>query len=238
MPTIPTENYLIAIQTLHDEGIKCIPARVAEIAGVSAPTVTEAIKRMARDGYVETRPDHEILLTEQGRTLVVGLMRRHRMVERWLTDSLGLDWATAHEEAHKLEHAISDEVAERIWASMGCPNSCPHGNPIVPPGQTPVPDPHRLRLRDVRIGNTVTLIRISELAEDNHDLMVFYESKGFRPGLPIEVVDQAPTNGPITVRVAGNEVALSPEMAGFLWVRPVDAPPHSFAPNALVGVAG
>src|SRR5262245_56930199 len=186
--TIPTENYLIAIQTLHDDEIRCIPARIAEIVGVSPPTVTEALKRMARDGYIAAEHDPEVRLTETGRALVVSLMRRHRIVERWLTDTLGLDWASAHEEAHRLEHAVSETVAERLWNSMGQPNGCPHGNPILPPGVLPEEGGHRLRLLDVPTGEPVTLLRISELAEDHHDLMVFFEEKGFNPGITISIV--------------------------------------------------
>ena len=227
MPTIPTENYLIAIQTLHDDEVPCIPARVAELMGVSAPTVSEALKRMARDGYIVEGRHPEVELTEIGHRLVVALMRRHRIVERWLTDTLGLDWATAHEEAHRLEHAISDTVAERLWASMGYPDGCPHGNPILPPGVMPVEGGPRLRLRDVPAGEPVTLLRISELAEDHHDLMVFFQDKGFRPRQTLTVLDRAPLHGPVTVDVAGQSVALSDDLAAYLWVRPLTSGPAS-----------
>ena len=234
MPTIPTENYLIAIQTLHDDEIRCIPARIAELVGVSAPTVTEALKRMARDGYIEESHDPEVRLTETGRQLVTALMRRHRIVERWLTDTLGLDWASAHEEAHRLEHAVSDTVAERLWASMGYPGGCPHGNPIPPPGDLPAPDSTRLRLRDVPTGETVTLVRISERAEEQHDLIVYFEEKAFRPGASVIVVDRAPLHGPMTVEVGGQRVALSEEVAAYLWVRPATERTVEGEPHALV----
>jgi DtxR family Mn-dependent transcriptional regulator len=221
VPTIPTENYLIAIQTLHDDEIRCIPARIAELVGVSPPTVTEALKRMARDGYIHETHDPEVTLTDTGRALVASLMRRHRIVERWLTDTLGLDWASAHEEAHKLEHAISETVAERLWTSMGCPDGCPHGNPIPPAGELPRQDPNRMRLRDVPTGDTVTLVRISELAEEQHDLIAYFEEKGFRPGIDVLVADRAPLHGPITVELGGHSVALGEELAAYLWVRPV-----------------
>jgi DtxR family Mn-dependent transcriptional regulator len=233
VPTIPTENYLIAIQTLHDDEIRCIPARIAELVGVSPPTVTEALKRMARDGYIRQSHDPEVTLTETGRALVVSLMRRHRIVERWLTDTLGLDWASAHEEAHRLEHALSDTVAERLWASMGCPNGCPHGNPILPAGQIPEPEPVRIRLRDVSTGETVTLARISELAEEQHELIGYFEEKGFRPGVEIFVADRAPLHGPITVHVDGRPLALGEELASYLWVRPGTAPSETMKPAAL-----
>jgi DtxR family Mn-dependent transcriptional regulator len=223
VPTIPTENYLIAIQTIHDDEVRCIPARIAELVGVSAPTVTEALKRMARDGYVHASHDPEVELTETGKQLAVALMRRHRIVERWLTDTLGLDWATAHEEAHRMEHAISDTVAERLWVSMGNPTGCPHGNPILPPGVMPVPDPERRRLRDVETGATVALIRISERAEELHDLIGYFEEKGFRPDVLISVVDRAPLNGPLTIEMEGRSLAIGEDLASYLWVRPAVA---------------
>lgn len=225
MPTIPTENYLIAIQTLHDDQIRCIPARIAEVVGVSPPTVTEALKRMARDGYVAASHDPEITLTETGRALVTDLMRRHRIVERWLTDALELDWATAHEEAHRLEHAVSDLVAERLWLSIGRPDCCPHGNPIPPPGVIPDEEEGCQRLRDAATGEPVTLVRISELAEDNHDLIAYLQEKGFRPGQAVTVVDRAPLNGPLTIQMAGQSLAVSEDLAGYLWVSPVATMP-------------
>jgi DtxR family Mn-dependent transcriptional regulator len=232
MPTIPTENYLIAIQTLYDEGIRCIPARIAERMAVSAPTVTEAVRRMERDGYVYHAGEREIDLTEKGRTTALALMRRHRMVERWLTDVLGLDWASAHEEAHKLEHAISDVVADRLWASMGYPDSCPHGNPIVQPDAAAEAEIERLRLRDVESGQSVTLQRISEVAEDNRELMMFFESNGFRPGARIDVTDRGPLGDTLMVRVGEITAALSEDVAAYLWVRrpriaPSPSPAHA-----------
>jgi DtxR family Mn-dependent transcriptional regulator len=224
VPTIPTENYLIAIQTLHDDEVRCIPARIAEVVGVSPPTVTEALKRLARDEYIEPAHDPEVQLTDKGRTLVFELIRRHRIVERWLTDVLGLDWAAAHEEAHHLEHAMSETVAERLWASMGCPAGCPHGNPIPPPGEIPAHDRTHVRLRDVPAGVPVTLARISELAEDIPDVMHYFHEKGFRPNAVIVVVDRAPLNGPLTVEVDGQPVALSEDLAAYIWVRPTEAP--------------
>ncbi len=219
LPTIPTENYLIAIQTLHDEEIRCIPARIAERMGVSAPTVTEAVKRMERDAYLTHGPDRDIVLTDRGREIALTLMRRHRTVERWLTDVLGLDWASAHEEAHHLEHAISDVVAERIWASMGYPDSCPHGNPIREPGGVD-PEVTRVRLRDVERGRSVVLHRISEVAEDNRELMTFFETRGFRPGVSIEVTDRGPLGDTLTVKLGDATAALSEDVAGYLWVTP------------------
>ncbi len=218
MPTIPIENYLIAIQTLRDEGIRCIPARIAERMEVSAPTVTETVKRMERDGYLVHGDGREIGLSERGRDIALNLMRRHRMVERWLTDVLQLDLATAHEEAHKLEHAISDVVADRLWRSMGCPDSCPHGNPIVE--LDPAVIARRVRLRDIDPGCQAEIQRISELAEDNHELMVFLEQKNFRPGVVVTVTDRGPLRDTFTVDIGGSQTTISSDVAGFIWVCP------------------
>jgi DtxR family Mn-dependent transcriptional regulator len=134
---------------------------------------------------------------------------------------LGLDWATAHEEAHHLEHALSDRVAERLWQSMGFPDGCPHGNPILPPGEPPPPDPAPpIRLRDLPTGQSATLKRISELAEDYHDVMTFFQEKGFAPRVRVVVAGRAPLHGPLTVDVGGQAVALSEELAAYLWVWP------------------
>ena len=107
-----------------------IGVRLAERIGVSAPTMTETLKRMVGQGYVVVDNRKEISLTENGREVAESVVRRHRLSERWLTDVLGLDWAKAHQEACKLEHAISAEVEERLARMLEHPSTCPHGNPI------------------------------------------------------------------------------------------------------------
>src|SRR5947209_8108573 len=130
--TETSENYLIAICTLTDEGEQPTLARLATFCGVPAPPMGEAARRTERDGLVRIEPRKYVELTSEGRRIADTLLRRHRLIERWLTDGLGLDWATAHEEAHRLEHAVSPLVEERIASSMGFPATCPHGNPIRP----------------------------------------------------------------------------------------------------------
>src|SRR5947209_18418047 len=132
MTSMASENYLIAISTLTNEGQQATLARLASHCGVTPPTMGEAARRLERDGLVRIEPRRHVELTEAGREIADTLLRRHRLIERWLTDGLGLDWATAHEEAHRLEHAVSPLVEERIASSMGFPATCPHGNPIRP----------------------------------------------------------------------------------------------------------
>ena len=184
---------------------------------VAPPPDTEAVRRMERDGYLYHTDDRTIDLTEKGREVALTLMRRHRMVERWLTDVLGLDWASAHEEAHRLEHVLCEVVPGRIWQSIGCPDSCPHGNPIRP--LAPDGAAERLRLRDIDRGQSVTLQRISELAQDNRELMTYLDQNGFRPGVRIDVTGRGPLNDTLTVTVGGETAVISHELAGYLWVR-------------------
>ncbi len=219
MTTMTSENYLIAICTLTDEGEQPTLARLAAFCGVSAPTMGEAARRLERDGLVRIEPRRSVELTAQGREIADTLLSRHRLIERWLTDGLGLDWATAHEEAHRLEHAVSPLVEERIAASLGHPATCPHGNPIRPltdeERRTPL-----VSLDSVAAGSEVRLRRISELAEDNHALMSFYETHGFRPGARLRVRERGLLGGPLTVDLEGSQVAIGPEVARYLWVWP------------------
>jgi DtxR family Mn-dependent transcriptional regulator len=219
MTTMTSENYLIAISTLATEGQQTTLARLANHCGVTPPTMGEAARRLERDGLVRVEPRRYVELTEAGREIAETLLRRHRLIERWLTDGLGLDWATAHEEAHRLEHAVSPAVEERIAASMGYPETCPHGNPIRPLNDIERNTP-LVPLSAIPAGGVVRLRRISELAEDNHELMVFYETNGFRPGTTIRVRDRGPLNGPIAVEIDGHEIPISPESAAYLWVWP------------------
>lgn len=213
--TPPAENYLIAIQTLEDEGQPSLLARVAEQVGVTAPTALETLRRLARDGYV-TLSDRQIALTDKGHATAKSLQRRHRLIERWLVDVLGLDWGAAHEEAHRLEHALSESVAERLAESMGFPETCPHGNPIRDLAASPLAP--SARLVDAPHGTPLVLQRISELAEDNLELLHFYEENGLRPGARLVATRQGPLDAPFLLEVEGRPVALGREVAWYLWV--------------------
>src|SRR3989440_2880525 len=115
---------------MEAEGETVRSARLADWLGVSRPTVTVALRRMTRDGMVRQTARKEIELTDRGWQAAAAIVRRHRIMERWLTDTLGLDWVAADEEAARLEHAVSDVVERRLWETLGRPTSCPHGNPI------------------------------------------------------------------------------------------------------------
>ena len=137
------QDYLAAIYDLTGGDKPVIGARLARHMHVSAPSITEALRRMQREGYIRLHGKREIRLTSRGLDIAQTMARRHRLLERWLTDVLGLDWSRAHDEAHRLEHALSPVVEERLAKLLGMPSTCPHGNPIpgmpAPPAHNPLP---------------------------------------------------------------------------------------------------
>src|SRR5438045_2505716 len=156
---------------MWSEGEPLRSARLADWLGVSRPTVTIGLRRMARDGMVRLTRDKEIGLTAAGMRAAESIVRRHRIMERWLTDALGLDWVTADEEAARLEHAVSDMVERRLWETLGRPTSCPHGNPI--PGYAEL-DEREVRLSTLAEGALATVRRISEVAEREAPTLLRY----------------------------------------------------------------
>lgn len=229
--TTPVEDCLIAIATLRDDQIPSIPARIAEHLKISQPSAGETLKRLQRDGYVVHDEGREYRLSAKGQEVADRLMRRHRLIERWLTDVLNLDWASAHVEAHRLEHSVSDLVAEQLAVSMGYPDSCPHGNPITNEAR----DPSARRLTEAEAGHEFVLHRISEVAEDNGELMTYYEQMGFRPGARIRVRDHGPMDRALNITVNAHDLTLASEWASFLWVSPA-GPGQGAAGGVDVGV--
>src|ERR1700737_3586662 len=129
-PSEVIAHYLEAIYYIRAEGEPVRSARLADWLSVSRPTVTVALRRMTRDGMVRLNPRKEIELTHRGDAAAAAIARRHRIVERWMTDVLGLDWVTADAEAERLEHAVSEVVEQKLYRALGNPKTCPHGNPI------------------------------------------------------------------------------------------------------------
>lgn len=215
--TATIEEYLEAIYTMVSEGDAPIGARLAERLGVSAPTVTDTLHRMRKQGLVELGTGKEISLTDHGRELAESLIRRHRLSERWLTDVLGLDWSRAHEEACKLEHAISAEVEERLSDSLGRPTTCPHGNPI--PGAALEAEAGLMTLDHVAAGTRVIVERISESAERDVLLLQYLQRRGIQPGSELFVEEVVPAEGPIVLRAQQMTAALGKDAASKIWVR-------------------
>src|SRR5918994_1535081 len=150
-----TEDYLRTIYALEEEIQPVIAARVAEEIGVSASTMVSTLRRLQREGYVKVERRKEINLTLEGRRIAEGILRRHYLIERLLTDLLGLDWVKAHQEAHRLEHAVSQEVEDRLFKLLDNPTTCPHGNFI--PGRTSTRPEKGTPLHQIAAGREVEL---------------------------------------------------------------------------------
>lgn len=215
------EDYLLSVYTISSEGRPVIAARLAEAMEVAPPTVTATLHRMARDGLVEMSPNKEVMLTHAGHSRAETMVRRHRLAERLLTDILGLDWVDAHEEAHRIEHAISPKVEERILAVLGGPTTCPHGSPIPGTGATFSPDARRLE--GVAAGARIVIERISEDAENNRELLGFFQRSGLLPGREFDVQEVEPSNEMILLHHGDDVVPLGMAVARKLWVRVVSS---------------
>ena len=211
-------HYLEAIYYIHSEGEAVRSARLADWLGVSRPTVTVAVRRMSRDGLARLNAHKEIELTPRGRRMAESIVRRHRIMERWLTDRLGLDWVTADEEAARLEHAVSDVVEKRLYEVLGRPATCPHGNPI--PGYSEAA-PNEVRLSRVVAGTRAAITRVSEVAEREAPLLLAYlHERKLVPGQEIGVVEVDVVGRTVRVKAGAREVTLSQETAAKVWVVP------------------
>ncbi len=173
--TVAEEEYLQSLFWLQEAGLPMTGANEARAMQLSAPTVHEMIGRLERDGYITRDSDRAIAFTPDGSEHAEGIVRRHRLIERFLTDVLGVPWDEVHEEAERLEHAMSPVLEERMLAAIGDAKTCPHGHPIVAGARLAgVP------LADVAPGASVRVLRFENEAED---LLHYLKAAGLEPGL-------------------------------------------------------
>jgi DtxR family Mn-dependent transcriptional regulator len=206
-----TEEYLQAVYTLADEGGQVIGARLAEFLRISPAAVSEMVHRLERDGLVKLDERKEVRLTETGMTAASSIIRRHRLAERMLVDLLGYEWWKTHEEAERLEHAMSPEMEERLVRVLGDPQTCPHGNPM--PGTTPHPTRPLERLAS---GERAAVERIPDQFEHEPGFLEYLDTQGVRPGVTLEMIEQRP--GLLRVGVSGVERSLRPDCGQKVWV--------------------
>jgi DtxR family Mn-dependent transcriptional regulator len=214
-PSEVVSRYLEAIYYMWAEKEPLRSTRLADWLGVSRPTVTVGLRRMTRDGLVRMNGRKEIELTARGKKEAESIVRRHRIMERWLTDGLGLDWVTADAEAARLEHAVSDVVERRLYDVLGRPATCPHGNPI--PGYSEASS-KEVRLSSLKTGDRASLTRVSEVAErEAPRLLAYLHDRNLTPAREISVMDADEVGKTLRVRVADREVTLSHETASKVW---------------------
>ncbi len=197
------EEYCECIFELHEDNLDVIQARVADRLSVSRPSVSEMIKRMEAEGLIRLRGT-KIVLTDEGTVLATKVVRRHRIAERFLTDILGLSWATAHHEAGKWEHVLSAEVEAAMNRVLNNPTTCPHGNSI--PGSAHR-DVHMTSLADIQIGLPYIVGRITEELEHKSGVLEFLESVNLVVGTTATVTARG-EDGNITVRINDDEVTI------------------------------
>src|SRR6266568_7618642 len=221
------EEYLEAIYNMSAEDEVVIGARLAEKFHVSAPTVTEMLKRLVRDGYIEMDTRRQVTLTEAGNQAAEAVLRRHRLTERFLVDMLGMQWHQVHEEACRLEHFISGAVEARVIAALDSPTTCPHGNPIpgsVPDARNYLKDQHAVRLSTIPAGEQATILCISEVVEDEEALIFYLHEKALMPGIKFTVIAQRqphvsePDQDQVRLQVSDHEVLISSFAATKIWV--------------------
>lgn len=197
------EEYCEAIWELKEDDVAVIQARIAERLNVSRPAVSEMIKRMQSDGYVNLEGS-TINLTAKGYQLAEQVVRRHRLAERLLTDILGLSWADAHDEAGKWEHVLSEPVERAINRLLGNPTTCPHGNPI--PGSS-YTEPQTIGLADLAVGADFVVTRIPEELEFTPGLLEYLEEAAVQPGQSGTITAVSP-DGTMTVEINGKHVGI------------------------------
>jgi DtxR family transcriptional regulator, Mn-dependent transcriptional regulator len=172
--TVAEEEYLQILYWLHEAGLPMTAANVARAMQLSAPTVHEMIGRLERDGYIVRAADKSIAFTPSGQENAETIVSRHRLIERFLTDVLGIPWHEVHEEAERLEHAMSPVLEERMRAAVGGAKTCPHGHPITAGARV-----EGVPLADVEVGADIQVLRFENEAED---LLIYLNEAGLDPG--------------------------------------------------------
>jgi len=192
-----------------------LASRVAEMLGVSRASAGEMLKRLEGEGLIERGKHKEALLTKTGRARAERVVRKHRIIERLLTDFMGYTAAEAHVHADELGDTFTEEMIERIDRRLGGPERCPHGWP-VDPALEQAENPELAPLSELEPGARATIVR---LAEHDGELLHWFYDQGLSPGTEIEVKEVQPAAGQFTVRLNGSERAVGEKAAAGLFVR-------------------
>ena len=223
--TVAEEEYLQTLFWLHEARLPMTGANLARAMQLSAPTVHEMIGRLERDGYVTRDEDKAIHFTDRGRGDAEEIVSRHRLIERFLTDVVGVPWDDVHEEAERLEHAMSPRFEAFVKASVGDAATCPHGHPIEPGRRI-----EGVPLADVEPGAEVTILRFENEAED---LLHYLKDAGLEPGLTGTL--HASDDEHVVVAGADDEIEITRSVAETVSVTADPSPaPRTALPEQLV----
>ena len=223
--TVAEEEYLQTLFWLQEAGLPMTGANVARAMQLSPPTVHEMVGRLERDGYITRAGDKTISFTATGAEHAEGVVRRHRLIERFLTDVLGIPWDEVHEEAERLEHAMSPVLEERMLAAIGDAKTCPHGHPIVEGARE-----EGVLLADVEPGADVRILRFENEAEE---ILHYLRGTGIYPGLEGKL--ESSGDDEVVVSSDEGQHAVSKSVAETVSVKADPAPaPRPPLPEQLV----
>jgi DtxR family Mn-dependent transcriptional regulator len=207
--TRSVEDYLKAIYRLSPHGRPASTSDIAQRLELSPASVSGMVKRLSEQGLLEHAPYKGVQLTPEGRRAALRMLRRHRLIEAYLVAFLGFTWDTVHDEAERLEHAVSDTLVDRMAAVLGHPTVDPHGDPI-PTSEGDILELASTPLAEVPAGATV---EVSQVEEGQPDRLRYIASIGLRPGVQVTVLDRQPFQGPITIAVDGHTHVIGHELA-------------------------
>ena len=210
--TRSVEDYLKAIYRLSPAGRPASTSEIAHLLELSPPSVSGMVKRLSELGLLEHAPYKGVQLTAEGRRAALRMVRRHRLIEAYLVQFLGYSWDTVHEEAERLEHAVTDKLVERMAGALGHPSTDPHGDPI-PEADGSIHEPACTPLSEVQVGETIEIRRVDESQPER---LRYLASLGLRPGVVVTLLDRQPFGGPVTLEAAGERHILGHELAHVL----------------------
>ena len=214
MITVSKEDYLKAILEAESEGETVISATLAHWLSVSPPAVTMALRRLKKDGLVRVRVDGQVGLTAAGKKIARRLTLRHHLIERMLTEVFGMEWYKVHDEAERLEHAVSPDFEEKLLAKLGDGGACPHGNL----SELESPDSRRRRgLTLLSQAEPGQRYRVSGIYERDRKLLEFLEERGIRPDAELDLLERN-YDKTLTLDTTSGKVALGGAAAERVWV--------------------
>jgi DtxR family Mn-dependent transcriptional regulator len=214
-PSTAVEDYLKAVFALETRLEGAVPTTaLANRLGITPGSVSAMLRRLADLGLLAHEPYRGVLLTEEGRRIALRTLRSHRLLELFLVEVLDVPWDRVHDEAERLEHAVSDDLVERIATKLGQPEFDPHGDPI-PDRQLALEEPVTRSLHELEVGDAARFVRVSDA---DPAMLRYLAERGVVPGESLVLVDRQPFGGPLTVRLGDAEHALGPELAAAMRV--------------------
>ena len=221
MITVSKEDYLNSILEAETEGETVISARLADLLKVSPPAVTMALRRLKKDGLVRVAVRGEVSLTSAGRKIARRLTLRHHLIERMLSELFGMEWWKVHDEAERLEHAVSPDFEAKLLAKLGSDGACPHGNLSEMESSASRRRRGLILLSDAKLA---TLYRVSGIYERDRGLLEFLEHKGVRPGAKLRLLERN-YDQTLTLSTPAGTVSVGPAASERVWLLPANSKP-------------